>query len=1120
MKHGIKTTLDKCSYFSSMVIFAATCAAALTSLAATTSTWTGGASGIWGSDYQGNWSGGYPTSTAYATFGEPKSEPITVQVDESVDAYGIVGAAARTAGLNFTGSGTFTNHRGTLFEAKSGYSLTDWNINVVSAVAATMTGTNRFYKTLDCSGVYNFDVNDKADVKLCGTAQMSGQHVRVYAGGAFECLDSSTMTLTKDLNVYPGASLTVADNAVLTIRGLALPFSKEEGVSDGWTMDGGKLNITASGGFNAAGKSLYYTYTNATKTVSGTGTIQMYKLDLTSASNTILRLDGPDLYLRNVGGQYKYNNVLDVRGGSTIGAYGANVNLANNWYTRFYGSAAIDTTDYADKTTPRIISLSRLYSSSGDLAVKGVGELRLGVSMTHPNLNITVQDGATFNTQSNALYAIGDIVLKDSAKFVSDYYIGHKDANPQYTKSLTMSGDTTFRVARYAQISGDVALSGNAVADVWNWKKETTPLACANLSLSDNASLSVSGAVSCAALSLSGNGALWANGAVSCTGGLSLSDGASLIVNGGIAATSLAMSGDAHLAFTAGTAFSAGATFGDGDWTMDIKIPANYEAGMHPIVTGVELGDDFANHVTLAGETNGWSVGVIDGMPVLYKGAAPSGIEWIGGSETSDNWSDSANWNDGVLPGVNDHVAFGGISRLTSYNDSLNTASGLVFRASAGPFVLTGSVEKITLKADCNSRGSATEEKANIVSHSGFTQTIAIPVEFKRCAYVLSDGGGEVVLKNGFYQGTDTTWQYFIAGGEVAIGGTCSASKLGFRTAASGKPTTCLRLLPGCDFTLRSQGYNSFTESASYVGRFVIEEGASLTVNGGECSFYYGALQNVVNGVYRINDGDSDDGRIIAGQNEQYYTGSGTIYAVRARASRNSGSRNHYVNFGGTLKLYMGGDWNTASPYSTTVSGNSTVILHDPNCPTRFRMTDGTTLGATADWTYGPSADAFNTTNETVTAAGRAAVMTGTVTVDTQDPNDATKSHTITFADPLDASAATIVKNGEGSLVFNTPAQYQLQFGSLTVNEGVVSFAVAPTFSGTLTIASGAQFRADAAVADAGWTTIATATSITGPGGATEWKTDDGAYKFRIVTSGGGAQLECSKDTGVVIFFL
>ena len=1068
------------------------CVAAMTSLAAD-AVWQGGASGTWGSASTDNWSG-YPSSANAAKFGEPKSDPITVQVDEAVDANGIVCDTGRTAGLNFTGSGTISNYGGSLPSFLGGLSPIDWNVNIVNKKNPTnVYGTNCFHKTVDCSGIDTIRMQSGSKMTMCDSASLTGIRVYVQAGGALEFLDSSTLTSTKDLTVYSGASLKIADNAVVAPRGLALPFSKTPGVSDEWTMDGGNLSLTSSQGFNQAGRSLDFPFTNATKTVSGSGTIQMYKLDFASASNTTLRLDGPDLYVRGVGGDYHKGNYLYVTGGSTLGTYGADVNFST-YYLRFVGSTTIDTTDYSDKTTPRTITLTRIGGCSGDLNVKGDGMLKLGGALTQPNLNLTLEGGTTFDAQSQYIYALGDFVLKDNASFRGELYIGHAGNASQVVKSLTMSGNSTLNIGRYADISGDVTLSDNASAVIRNKQKESKPLSCANLSLSGNASLTVmTGTVSCAALTLA--------------------DSASLYVPSTISATSLAMSGDAHLTFTAGTTFTTGAAFGDGNWKMDITIPANYEAGFRPIVKGVKFGDDFVNHVTLAGETNGWSVGVIDGLPVLYKGTTPSGIEWTGGSETSDNWSDSANWNGGVLPGAYDHIAFGGISRLTSYNDSLNTASGLVFRASAGPFVLTGSVEKITLKADCNSRGSATEEKANIVSHSGFTQTIAIPVEFKRCAYVLSDGGGEVVLKNGFYQGTDTTWQYFIAGGEVAIGGTCSASKLGFRTAASGKPTTCLRLMPGCDFTLRSQGYNSFTESSSYIGRLVIEEGATMTVNGGECSFYYGALDNVVNGVFRLNAGDSDSGRIVASFNEQYYTGSGTIYAVRAKAGKNTGCRSHYVNFGGSLKLYMGGDWNTAS---YLVDANSP---QDPNCPTRFRMTDGTTLGATADWTYGPAADAFSETNEIVTASGRAAVMTGTVTIDTQDPNDATKTHTITFLDPLNASAATVVKNGAGALIFDTPADSQPQFGSLTVNEGLVSFNAAQTFSGTLSIASGAQFRADAAVADADWTTIATATSITGPGGATEWKTDDNVYKFRIVTSDGTSRLECTKITGLMIFF-
>lgn len=1091
MKKKNKVVTGRCRYWMAAVS-AALCTTAMTSQAAD-AVWQGGASGSWGTAYTDNWSG-YPSTANAAKFGEPKSDTITVHVDEAVDANGIVCDTGRTAGLNFTGGGTLTNHGGTLLEFRGSSIPVDWNINIVNKYNPTLVyGTNRFHKTFDSSSIYGCNIQSGAKVTLSDSAKMTGQHVKVLSGAVLDCQDSSVVSLTKDLAVSPGASLYVSPNAVLAPRGLSLPFSQTAGVSDGWALDGGMLCITNSGGFAAAtSRSLNFPYTNATKTVSGTGTIQFYGMDSTSASNSTFRLNGPDMYIRSVVGNASMNNALEVTGGSTLGVWGANVTI-DKFATKFTGTATLDTTDFANKTTPRTITLSKFGVCSGNLNVKGVGSLKLGVNMTQPNLNLTIEGGAKFNAQSQYLYALGDFVLKDSASFLSELYIGHK-GETECVKSLTMSNNATLNVGRYVDVSGDVTLSGNASAVIRNYKKESSPLSCANLSLSGNASLTVlTGTVSCAAITLA--------------------DSASLTVPGTISATSLAMSGDAHISFTAGTAFMSGAAFGDGNWTMDITIPANYEAGLRPIVTGAQFGEDFASHVTLAGETNGWTVGVVDGLPVLYKGAAASGIEWTGGSSTSDNWSDSANWNGGILPTATDLAAFGGIARLAPVNDSISTLSGLVFRASAGPFTLTGAgpADKLKLTADCHSRGTATEDRADIVSHSGFVQTLAVPIEFPRCAYVHSDGGAEVRLTHGFVQGTTTDSQYFIAGGEVAIGGNCVADKLGFRTAASGKPTTCLRLMQGCDFTLSNQGDNSFTEGANYIGRFIIEEGAQILMQGGECSFFYGALENVVNGTLKVEG----NGRLISGPNEQYYSGSGTIYAARALACRDTSSKNRYINFGGSLKLYMNGDWNTASYLL-----DGTTLRQNPNCPTRFRMTDGTTLGATADWTYGPKEGAFSATNEIVTAAGRASVMTGTVTIDTQDPLDATKSHTITFVDPLDASAATIVKKGAGDLVFNTPAGFQLQFGSLTVNEGLVSFAAAPTFSGTLTLATGTQFRADALVGDLGWTVIATATSIVGPGGATEWATADGVYKFRIVTSGGTSRLECTRNTGVMVFFL
>ncbi len=104
--------------FSSCLLVAALCSSALPSMAAETSTWQGGESGIWGVGYEGNWSV-YPDSTRYAFFGSPNAQTITVTVNEAVDAYGVVGSANRTAGLNFTGSGTLNNYRGDLYNPKS-----------------------------------------------------------------------------------------------------------------------------------------------------------------------------------------------------------------------------------------------------------------------------------------------------------------------------------------------------------------------------------------------------------------------------------------------------------------------------------------------------------------------------------------------------------------------------------------------------------------------------------------------------------------------------------------------------------------------------------------------------------------------------------------------------------------------------------------------------------------------------------------------------------------------------------------------------------------------------------------------------------------------------------------
>ena len=1100
--------------------------------------WNGSVDSNW--DTAGNWNSGVPDNNAYAQFGSPYATPFTITVNDLVKAYAFYVSESRTAGLTFTGTGAIETYRPSeVIVPNNGPCLLTFEVAVTNASGGdqTILGNSIFKKDLFIGTDHSFYIgssggsrasvaladngnltsvsltiyNDSslvasntAALNLTGDsylkvykqnsflglyddATLNGKYFSVYSGASAEIADNSRVNLSRDLNVYPGGRLTISGNPVINLRKLSLPFSPKEGVNDEWTMGGGEILSMV----NDDGYRLEMPYTNATKTVSGTGTFCMYRPGFDNASNLVFRLMGPNMYVRT--GYISSSNVgykrvrFEIGGGSTFGMWGADYDF-NRWTNRVVGAATIDTTDYSDKTTKRTITLSNLFDCNGVLTVKGVGTCSLG-SPDQPNLSLVGTDSSTITCASG--YAFADIALTDSAKLTSSAYLGHKgEESYRIVKSLTMDEDSKLNVKRYVILSGDATLSGNANAVVRNADGESNPIfKCDNLSLSDNASLSVTGT---------------------------------------IAATSLTMSGNARLAFTAGTAFSAGATFGAGNWTMEITIPSGYEAGIRPVVIGAGFEGDFADHVTLIGDTTGWSARTLDGSLILYKDAPPSGIEWIGDSSTSDNWSDAANWNGGNIPTAGDCVAFGGLDRLTPYNDSVSSVSSIVFRASAGPFVLSGSGD-LKLTADTGGRGSSTAANASIASHSAFEQTIASFIDFdQHNACVLSDGGGALKLTGGLK--TSSNWRYFVVGGDVRFGGTCSIGILSLKTSATAAPT-CMRILPNCDFTITRQGLHSFVDSSSYYGKIFVEEGGVLNVKDGDCCFHYGQMENVIDGTLNIKS-DQDAGRLVCGQSEQYYIGKGAIYADSARSARYEAAASHYINLGGTLKLYMNGNWYTATYYQ-----ESGTVYQNPNIPSRFKMTDGTTLGATKDWYYGPREGAYDTIANTITPADRMSVMTGTVTVNTLDPKDGTTAHTITFIDPLDASDANLVKAGAGTLVFNEAAGYPSQVSNLTVNAGAVqftgaaptigsvavadgatvSFASVPTFSGTLTLAStGAGFLVDDHATSLEWDLIATAADIVGPDGAVKWKADN-QRRFKVESEGGVKKLYGARGGSCII---
>ena len=1111
--------------------------AALPSLADNYTYWNGSSDSNWNTP--ANWEKGVPDEITFAQFGYPYETPYTITVDGIAKVFGFYVSGSRTADLTFTGTGSFETYRNSDIVLPNGgpcHLTFDVSVTNASSSAQTILGNNTFKKDLYIGSGYDFNIGNsggnpgtvllednanltalglsiyadssltmtgssalnlmgdstlkvyknKSALSISDNAVLNGKYMKVYDGASATISDNAQVNLTRDLTVFPGGSLAVAGNPTINLRKLTLPFSPESGVSDEWTMNGGTFCATNSNDYR-----LELPYTNAVKTLSGTGTFHMCRFYISNASNLTVRLNGPDAYLRQFSGGI--GNSLSIGNGSTFGLWGSDLNFGDN-STRITveGQAALDTTDYQDGVTGRNLTLYYLNeNSSGVLTVKGRGTCTFAKSHMHPNLGITGKDDSSI-VFSSYPYALGDIVLHDNSKMSSPtFYFGHKGESDKVAKSLTMDGTSSLVVGRYAIFTGDVTLSGNANAVIQN-KNGNDPdpiLTCDTLALSDGASLSVTGT---------------------------------------IAATSLAMSGDAHLAFKAGTAFTAGAAFGDGDWAMEITIPSGYEAGIHPVVIGAGFEGDFADHVTLLGETTGWSARTLDGNLILYKDAPASGIEWIGKSSASDDWSDSANWNGGNVPTVDDIVAFGGLDRPTPYNDSVGTVSGIVFRASAGSFTLSGA-DALTLTASSGGRSSTTVENASIVSHSAFDQTIESFVNFAdgHCG-VIADGGGALNLTGGFY--APNKWRCFVVGGDVRVNGDCSIGYFSFKTSTTGRPS-CLTVLPGCKFTIRNQYFRGLVESTSYIGRLVVEDGGEMIVKDGDCVFWHGELENVIDGTLSIKD-EEGSGRLVGGPSEQYYVGKGAIYADSARSGRTADAANHYINFGGTLKLYMNGNWWTA-----TYSVDGSNVMQDPNYPTRFRMTDGTTLGATADWTYGPADDAYDVIANALTPAGRTSIMVGTVTVDTQNPKDETMSHTITFVDPLDASAANVVKVGAGTLAFNEPAGFQSQISNLTVNAGVVQFtgaaptvggitanagtvrfSDAPTLAGALTIAStDANFCVDGVADTMTWGLLATAAEIVGPNGETMWKSATGMRRFKIVAEGTGKSLYGAKASGFTV---
>ena len=133
-------------------------------------------------------------------------------------------------------------------------------------------------------------------------------------------------------------------------------------------------------------------------------------------------------------------------------------------------------------------------------------------------------------------------------------------------------------------------------------------------------------------------------------------------------------------------------------------------------VSGLSVLNALSNQMYTFGTSNGYLTLSVTGAP-----------SWIGGSGSSSNWSDAANWQNGV-PNPASMAVFDGTARTNTTNDIPNaTFAGLRFNNGAGAFTLSGGSVTLT---------------GGVQNFSPNLQTINLPI-------IMSGGSQAIVAQGG-----------------------------------------------------------------------------------------------------------------------------------------------------------------------------------------------------------------------------------------------------------------------------------------------------------------------------------------------------------------------------------
>jgi fibronectin-binding autotransporter adhesin len=559
---------------------------------------------------------------------------------------------------------------------------------------------------------------------------------------------------------------TIADNG-------ALVFARTDFMTVGNVISGtGAVSQNSSGTLLLNGAN---TFTGAVTVVQGTlqigdnSALGTTNGPTTIASGATLDVNGPAGNTRRLGSE------RIIVGGAGVGSAGAIVNSGSDAYpamsfvtltasTSFGGSGRWDLratgSGLADPATAALSTSGQPYNltkvGANEVAIANAtidpaladvdiqqGIFQINGNMTglgNPANTLTVEAGATFSVYDLTNVLNKKIVLADTATFENTH-----GANT-IMGPITLNGADTFNV-------GGVSLTLNGTLGGAGVLSKIGQLP---LTLNGNGSaltggvninvgvLVVNNALGCGVTNqstgtLMGGGTI--NGTVDTIG--AVMPGASNVV-GTLTVGPLILEGGSTLYFDLGYDTTSGSGSNDlivvnGDLTVNGNtININPLSLLHrgiPYTLFAYTGNLIWNANLLVTDTVGYTYTVDTNTAGQVKIVASGGPPiWNGGSSTTSNWSDPANWG-GVAINAGNLLWFSGLNRLNNNNDTAagNSYGGLDFYTDAGAFVLNGN--PITLS------GSIVNDSANV-------QTIDLGMSYSANP-TINGGAASVIIGGG-----------------------------------------------------------------------------------------------------------------------------------------------------------------------------------------------------------------------------------------------------------------------------------------------------------------------------------------------------------------------------------